>query len=128
MFTHKVGVVYSNDAGSITSTTDTYLVDSEVNLDEVVTAGSTNKEYDISIKVANIKTMVLWSSVDATLKVNSTSSPTPTIALSAGKQTVWNIDHLEACPLTTDVTKFYVSVAGIKDATFKFRCGLSVAV
>lgn len=128
MFTHKVGVTYSNDAGTITSTTDTYLVDSEVNLDEVVAAGQTNKEYDISITQANIKTMVLMSTQPVTLKTNSTSAPQETIVLVANKQLVWTLDHIEAKFFAGNITKFYVTNGGSVDATLKFRCGLSVAV
>jgi hypothetical protein len=128
MFTHKVGITYTNDAGSISNTTDTYLVDGEVNLDEVVAAGQVNKEYDISITQANIKSMVLIASQALTLKTNSTSSPQETIALAANKQLVWTIDHIEAKPFAGNITKFYVTNAGGTDATLKFRCGLGVAV
>jgi len=128
MFTHKVGVTFSNDAGTITSTTDTYLVDAEVNLDDTVTAGASNKEFDVNITQANIKTLCLMSTKDVTLKTNSTSTPQETINLAANKQLVWTIDHLEAKPFSGNVTKFYFTNSGTSDATIKFRCGMSVGV
>jgi hypothetical protein len=126
-FTHKVGIVFSTDAGAITSTADTYLVDSEVNLDEIVAAGATNKEYDIGITVAKIKDMVIMSSVPCTVKTNSTSAPDNTLTLAANKQLIWTVDHIETKFLTVDVTKFYVTVPGAVNAILKFRCGLSAA-
>ncbi len=35
-FTHKVGITFSTDAGTIVTTTNTYLVDAESNIDEVL--------------------------------------------------------------------------------------------
>lgn len=44
-----------------------------------------------------------------------------TIALAAGKQVVWTIDHLEANPLTTDVTAMYFINTGVTTGTVKLR-------
>lgn len=128
MFTHKVGVTFSNDAGTITSTTNTYSVDAEVNLDDTVTAGATNKEFDITITQSKIQTFCLMSTQDVTLKTNSTGSPQETIALKANVQVVWTVDHQEAKPVSGDITKFYFTNAGSADARIKFRCGMSVGV
>lgn len=127
-FTHKIGITFANDAGTITSTTDSYSVDSEVNLDEAVPASSTNKEYDFSITVANIKTLCIYCDQAVTLKFDSTSSPTPQLALVAKKQIIWTIDHLEANPLTANVTKVYVTNPALVAANLKIRCGETVGV
>src|SRR5215471_13687905 len=112
MFTHSVGISYKNDAGTITNTTDVYMVDAEVNLDEVVPAGSLNKEYDIKVTVAQIQCMVMMSSQNVTVKTNSTTTPGDTINLIANKQLVWTRDHVEAKFLSVDVTKMYVTDSG----------------
>jgi hypothetical protein len=128
-FTHKVGVNFSTDAGTITSTVDTYAVDSEVNIDETVAISQTDKEYDLACKHTQIKTLCIYSDQDLTLKFNSTSSPAPLIALVAKKQIVWTVDHLEANPITADLTKVYVTNAsGTKTANLKIRIGLDVGV
>lgn len=127
-FTHKVGVTFSTDAGTITSTVDSYSVDSEVNLDESVPSASTNKEYDVSLKAADIKTLCIYCDHDATIKTNSTGAPVDTLNLLAKKQVIWTVDHLEACPITADVTKLYVTMAAGVAAALKIRVGLAVGV
>jgi hypothetical protein len=127
-FTHKVGITFSNDAGAITTTTDTYLSDSEVNLDEIVVPGATNQEYDVLITVANIKDMVLMSTQPLTVKTNSSSAPQETITLAANKQLVWTVDHPEAKFFAGNITKFFVTNTSALNATLKFRCGLTVGV
>jgi hypothetical protein len=120
--THKVGVVYSSDAGTITNTTDSYSADGEVNYDGTIAPATTNEEIDIAVDVDNIKSMVLYSTTAVTVKTNSTTSPAATVVLAAGKQVVWTTDHLEANPLGTgSITKFYVTNAGGSTSTFKFR-------
>jgi hypothetical protein len=119
--THKVGVVYSSDAGTITNTTDTYTGDGEANYDGSIATGVTNGEIDIALDVSAIKAMVMYSTQALTVKTNSTSAPDNTISLAAGKQLVWTTDHLDACPLTADVTKFYVTNDSGSTATVKFR-------
>lgn len=123
-FTHSVGIVYKNDAGSITSTTDSYIDNAEVNIDLTVPNASTNLAITVpNIVVANVKSMVLFSSKDVTLAVNSSSTPAPSISVTANKQIVWTEDHLEVNPFTSSpVTKFYVTNASGADAAFKFRC------
>jgi hypothetical protein len=119
--THKVGVVYSSDAGTITNTTDTYTADGESQYDGTIATGVTHGEIDIAVDVSAIKSMVMYSTQALTVKTNSTSAPDDTISLAASKQLVWTIDRLEACPLTADVTKFYVTNASGSSATVKFR-------
>jgi hypothetical protein len=126
-FTHTLGVTYKNDAGTITSTTDTFNADAEANLDITVAAGATNLEADITFDPTKAQSLVLFSDKDLTLKVNSTSSPAETIALAAGKQQVWNINSSYANPFgATAVTKFYLTNAGSTAANFKFRCLLNL--
>lgn len=121
MPTHTIGQTYSTDAGQITSTTDQFNSNTDVNITEVVPATTTNMQFDIVITVANIKSMVLYSDQAMTLKTNSTSSPANTITLAARKQVVWNTDHAEAKPFTANVTAIYATNATATDATLKVR-------
>jgi hypothetical protein len=124
-FTHKFGVTFSNDAGTIVSEVDSYTVDSEVNLDELVAASQTNKEYDIAALQAQIKTLAIYADQACTLKFNSSGSPTPTIVLAAKKAVLWNVDHQEDNPLTTNVTKVYVTTTVATN--LKIRIGIAAA-
>lgn len=121
MFTHTTGITYKSDAGTITSTTETFTGDIESDYDGVIPPSTTNAEVDIAVTQANIQSMVLFSNVATTLKVNSSSSPVDTIVLPAGGQVVWNKNHPEACPLTADVTKIFITNANVTPATVKIR-------
>ena len=123
MFTHSVGVLYKDDAGTISSTTHSYVDDTEYGVKETIVAGAVNKEIDIALTVANLKSLVLFSDQAVTLKTNSTSSPQDTIAMQASKEIVWTTDGAAggAIPFAGNITKFYVSNAGTKDANFQFR-------
>lgn len=121
MFTHTTGITYKSDAGTITSTTETFTGDVESDYDGVIAPSTTNAEIDISVIKNNIKSMVLFSNVAVTLKVNSSSVPDDTIVLPAGGQVVWNTNHPEACPFTVDVTKIFVTNGGTAAATLKIR-------
>jgi len=117
VFTHQVGVTYHTDAGTVTSTTDAYTGDAEVDFIGSFNAGASNSEIDVAVTIANIKSFVMYSDKDVTLKTNSTV-PSQTLVLLSKKQLVWNPDHLEANPLTTNVTKIYLSCTD----TAVFRC------
>jgi hypothetical protein len=130
VFTHSVGVLYKNDSGTITSTTHTYTDDSEIGLDGVVAAGATNKEFDVAFTLTKVISLVLFSDQALTLKTNSTSSPQDTIAIAAGKEIIFTFDGQAggADPFAGNITKFYFSNAGTKDANVKFRALLHEGV
>jgi hypothetical protein len=119
--THRVGITYSSDAGTITNTTDTYTGDGEQNFDGTIATGTTNGEVDLALAVAAIKSFVMFSTQAVTVKTNSTSAPADTINLTAGHQLVWTTDHIDANPLTVNVTKFYITNTSGSAATVKFR-------
>ena len=121
MFTHTTTIGYKSDAGTITSTVETFQGDGEADYDGVIPANSTNVEIDIVVPVAKIRSMVLFCAVAMTIKTNSSSAPDDTIPIAAGTQIVWNTNHSEPCPLTVDVTKFFVTNAGSSEGAFKFR-------
>ena len=120
-FTHSIGVTYKTAEGTITSTTDTYTADAEYALDDQVAASTTNKEFDLSLTKANIKSMVLYSDQAVTILTNSTGAPSDTIQLAAKLQLVWNTDSHFSIPFSANVTKFFVTNAGGVAANIKFR-------
>jgi len=120
-FTHTTTIGYKSDAGTITSTSEVLTGDGEANYDGVIPGGTTNAEVDLVAAHANIRSMVLFSNVATTVKVNSSSAPDDTINLPAGGQVVWNTNHPEACPFTVDVTKLFITNAGAAAATVKIR-------
>jgi len=106
-FTHSVGVTYRTAEGTITNTTDNYTADGQILFSGTV-ANSATQEVDVAIDVSKVQSIVLYSDRAITVKTNSSGSPDDTIALAAGKQLVWTVDHVEAIFLTVDVTKFYL--------------------
>jgi hypothetical protein len=79
------------------------------------------QEVDIAWLHANVHALLIYSSTALTIKTNSSGSPTQTLVLTAGQAIVWGPDHLEANPVTADVTKLFLSndTAGI--AVVKIR-------
>jgi hypothetical protein len=126
-FTHQIGVSFKNDAGAITNTTDNYLVDAEINIDEVVPAGTANMAVHVAISVSRIHTLCIYADKNLTVKTNSANAPVDTLNLLEKKQVIWTVDHLEAKPLTEDVTMLYLTNGGVSDANLKLRCGLVTA-
>lgn len=120
-FTHTLGVTYKTDAGTITSTTDTYTADAELDIDDTVAASTTNKEFDLSVTIANVKSMVLYADQAVTVKTNSATSPQDTISLAAKKQLFWNIDSHDSIPFAGNLTKLFVTNSGGVAANFKVR-------
>lgn len=119
--THTVGITYKTELGTIANTTDSYSGDAESNLDDTVAGPSTDKQYNMNVVAADIVSCVFYSDKALTLKTNSTSSPGNTITLVAGKQLVWNSDHPEVAPITTNLTTLYVTNAGTTVANLKIR-------
>lgn len=84
-----------------------------------VPAGSTDLEVICAIDVSQIGVVCISADQDLTVKVNSTGTPAPEIALKANAPYIWDEDSYFTNLLTADVTKFYVSNAGTTDATFE---------
>ena len=74
-FTHSIGVTYKNDAGTITSTTNTYTGDLEHNFDQAVPISTTNQTTSIAFTKSKIVSLVIYSDQALTIKTNSTSTP-----------------------------------------------------
>lgn len=120
MPTHSVGITYKTAEGTITSTTDSYTADAEYVIDETIAASTTNKEIDLSLTKANIKSMVMYSDQAVVIKTNSTVA-SDTITLAAKVQLVWNTDSQFTIPFAGNITKFFITNSGGVAANVKFR-------
>jgi len=86
-----------------------------------VAANTTDTEVICPIDVSQIGVICLSSDQDVTVDVNSTETPTPSIALKANAPYIWDADSYFVNLLTVDVVKFYVSNGGTAAATFEIE-------
>ncbi len=92
-------------SGSVNAAGDTV-----ISIDAVIALNQTNSPVGCAFLVADVVALYIVSDVNVTLKVNSTSSPTPTIALKAGVPLVWiAAAPYQANPFAVDVTEFFVT-------------------
>lgn len=85
--------------------------DTEVALETTVDVGMTNFMRNITVDYTQIVSMGIHSTKAVTIKTNSSGSPSQTITLIAGQGVVWDINDLTvaACPITTNLTKVYIT-------------------
>ncbi len=125
MFTHTIVKQYRDSSGNIIGGTESATNNTEINFDDVVTAGTTDKECVWAITRANLKAVCLWADKAVTICTNaaSTGAPQETIPLAANQAIIWNLatDLIGKCPFSADVTKLYISNAGASDANVKVR-------
>jgi hypothetical protein len=76
----------------------------------------------VAIDVSTVKSIVLASDQDVTVKTNDAGTPDDTIALKAGVPYVWNTDSYDTLLLTVDVTAFHVVNASGEEATLEMEC------
>lgn len=94
--------------------------DAEVSIEDLaVTMPVTDKQYTIAIDVSALELIVIMCTKDATLETNSAGSPADTITLKAKEPYIWWKNAPWVNKLTTDVTAFYLTVAGT--GTFDFH-------
>lgn len=97
--------------------------DAEVSIEDLaVTMPVTDKQYTIAIDVSALEFIGIVCSKDATLETNSSSSPANTITLKADEPYLWWKNAPWVNVLTTDVTAFFLTVAGA--GTFDFQVNL----
>ena len=105
-YTYTASVKVGNNTTSLSISKS---ADGEYVFDDAIAANQTNKLIAGVLDVSQIKMLFLYSDQDCTLETNSGGSPADTISLDAGCPIVWVADSGIACPLTTDVTAFYVT-------------------
>ncbi len=86
---HRVRTSIATDGGTTVTGSGNESGTTEINVDQTFPNASTNTLVTLAITVANIQSFIFLASADTTLKVNSTSSPAPTIALKAGRPLIW---------------------------------------
>jgi hypothetical protein len=121
MFNHAITSTYATDEGNAISVLSKYTGTAEVGYDGVVPATTDLVEVDIAWIAANVKALLLYSSQPLTIKTNVSGSPVQTLVLAAGQAIVWGTDHLEAIPVTANVTKLFLSNDSANAATVKIR-------
>lgn len=120
-FTDTISISYTGNGKAVTTPIGTYTGVKDAGVATVIPAGATDLEIDIVFTFANIQSFVMAADQNVTVKVNSATTPVPSITLKATAGLVWGHDYGVANPFTADVTKFYVSNPGAVDAKFSFR-------
>jgi hypothetical protein len=121
MFNHQITSTYATDEGNAVAAVSKYTGTTEVAYDGTVAATTDLVEVDIAWLHANVHSLLLYSSQALTIKTNNSTTPIQTLVLAAGQALVWGADHLEACPVTADVTKLFLSNDTANIATVKIR-------
>lgn len=89
------------------------------NIDEPCADSATTDLTGISIDISALKSILIVSDQDVTLKTNDSSSPDDTINLLADVPYIWNEGSYHPCLLTIDVTSFHVTNASGASARFQ---------
>ena len=96
--------------------------------DMTIPAGTTDKQVPISIDVSTIKSLFIGSNKAITVEINNPGGASAAadyeLEISADNPVDWNNSDPEDCPLTGDVTTFWITNLGADDATFNVRCGV----
>lgn len=108
--THVVSQAYSVGGMTVSKTVQvTGESGQEVSI-ALQAAGETDKLFvEPTIDVSELKSLAVFSDVDCTLETNSDSAADDTLTITAGIPLIWVEDSGIACPLTADVTKWYVN-------------------
>lgn len=121
--TGTVNISWSVNGSDYVRNVVTKTQDAEVSIDDLaVTMPVTDKQYIIAIDVSALEFIGIVCSKDATLETNSASSPANTITLKADEPYLWWKNAPWVNVLTTDVTAFFLTVAGT--GTFDFQVNL----
>lgn len=122
VFTDVISISYTGNGKAVTTPVGTYTGIKDAGVATVIPAGAVNFEVDIVFTFADIQAFVMASDQNLTVKVNSSTTPVPSITLKATAGLVWGFDYGVPNPFTADVTKFFISNPGATDSKFNFRC------
>lgn len=120
-FSDSISISYTGNGKAVTTPIGSYTGTKDAGVATVIPAGTTNQAITVVFTYATIQSFVMASDQNLTVKVNSTTTPVPSITLKATAGLVWGSDYGVANPFTADVTTFYVTNAGTVDAKFNFR-------
>jgi len=105
------------------STTTNVDVDASVKIDDTLATGTTNREYLVPVDMERMKTLLLHSTKDVTVKTNNAGTPDDTFDLKANTPIVWRSGVGVTNPITVDVTSWFVTNASGDDARFRMIAG-----
>lgn len=120
-FTDTITITYNGNGKAISSPTGTYTGIKDAGVATVIADGAVNVAIACVFTYATIQSFGMTTDQDLTVKVNSTTTPVPSLAVKKTQGLFWATDFGVANPFTADVTTFYVSNAGVTDAKFNFR-------
>lgn len=90
----------------------------KVTIDETIPASTTNQLVAFTLDVSQCKAFSMISTVNMTVKTNSSGSPADTVVLAANIPYVWTNDDYTTFKLGTDVTALYITNATTGAGTF----------
>jgi len=108
-------------SSSLTSS-NSYTCEANYKLAESITAGEVDKEIQISIEIAKLKVFSVQTTVDMTLKINSSTAPQETFSLSSDRILIWQ--DPDTAIFSGDVTSFFISNATTENGVFNCIAGL----
>lgn len=110
MATHVISQAYSVGGVAFSKTVQVEAESGQQVDIELQAAGETNKAFvEPTIDVSNLKALAVFSPVDCTLKTNDSGSPDDTINITANNPMIWYDGSGLACPISKDVTDWYVT-------------------
>lgn len=113
---HIIRMSAQTPSGEI-ATTRTYTATGHASIAETIADGQTAKQINIALDVSALKSIIIKSDQDITIKTNSSGSPDDTLAIEANKEYSWNEDSLDSCQLGTDVTAIFIANSSGSTAT-----------
>jgi hypothetical protein len=122
MATHQIAINFGELGETPISQTVTVTADGTINEGEItVPANSTDLSVNQNIDVSALKSLFLLSDKAMTIQTNSGTTPDNTITLAAGIPLLWWEGCGHANPLTTDVTRFFLTTGNVGEAVLKMR-------
>lgn len=97
---------------SIGPVSQTKIGDAVQGFKKLIPANSANARVTLPVDVSTVKAAGIVANQDCTIKTNSTSTPTDTLALQANAAILWQTGDPTALFLTADVTDFYITTGG----------------
>lgn len=119
-FTHAITQAWSRGNESVSKQVSKS-ADSEKNLDIAVPENSTNLAIAFTCDVSELQSLYLVSTVNMTLKTNSTSSPQETLTLVANEPVIWWDGNPLTMPFAGDITALYATTGAVGDGTLSIR-------
>lgn len=118
-FTHTIEVNWKGAGREILSSNN-YSADAQgPSIDVDVPDSTTDKPVSFAIDKSQIKAIFMLASVDMLVETNSSSAPTDSINLKAGKPYIWFTGSLDTNLITADVTAMFLTTGSVGAGTFQ---------